>query len=224
MSHAIDKITAVIFDLDGVIVDTAKYHYQAWNRLAQTMGFSISESQNDLLKGVSRMESLDLILRLGNVDKTPEERQELAVLKNEWYLDLISNLSDSDLLPGVVDLLDDLVANNIKIALGSASRNSVTILTGLHLIDRFDAIIDGTKTTKSKPDPQVFNMGAEAIGEAPQNCIVLEDSIKGLQAALSGGFKTLGVGSEEGLQIADRVTTDLSGMTYAGLCQPYTAS
>lgn len=223
MPHMTNTVTAVIFDLDGVIVDTAKYHYQAWNRLAQTMGFSISESQNDLLKGVSRMESLDLILKLGGVEKTPQERQELAVLKNEWYLELIANLGDSDLLPGVVDLLDDLVSNNIKIALGSASRNSVTILKGLRLIDRFDAIIDGTKTTKSKPDPQVFNMGASAIGEAAQNCIVLEDSIKGLQAAISGGFKTLGVGSEEGLHIADRVVTDLYGMTYQGLCKPYVA-
>lgn len=224
MTPTSPTITAVIFDLDGVIVDTAKYHYQAWNRLAQSMGFAISEEQNDLLKGVSRMESLDLILELGGVSKSEEERQDLATLKNEWYLELITNLGDDDLLPGVVDLLDDLARNSIKIALGSASKNSVTILTALRLIDRFDVIIDGTKTTKSKPDPQVFNMGAEALNEDAASCLVIEDSIKGLQAAIAGGFKTLGVGVEEGLQIADTVVADLSGITYHDLIQYHTSA
>lgn len=224
MTPTSPTITAVIFDLDGVIVDTAKYHYQAWNRLAQSMGFAISEEQNDLLKGVSRMESLDLILELGGVSKSEEERQDLATLKNEWYLELITNLGDDDLLPGVVDLLDDLARNNIKIALGSASKNSVTILTALRLIDRFDVIIDGTKTTKSKPDPQVFNMGAEALNEDAASCLVIEDSIKGLQAAIAGGFKTLGVGVEDGLQIADTVVADLSGITYHDLIQYHTSA
>lgn len=217
----IKSIKAVIFDLDGVIVDTAKYHYTAWNWMAESLGCHISEEQNHLLKGVSRMESLDLILKMGGIEKSQEERLALAYAKNEHYTQLIANLDRTEILHGVVSLLDDLADNGCRIALGSASKNSVPILTALDLIDRFEVIIDGTKTTKSKPDPQVFLLGAQALDLPPADCLVVEDSIKGLQAAITGGFKTLGIGEDDGLQIADRVLPDLSGSSYQSLCKTY---
>lgn len=207
-------VKGILFDLDGVIVDTAKYHYEAWNRLAETMGFTISEEQNHQLKGVSRMESLDLILKMGKVERSVEERAEMARQKNDWYVEMTAHLDHSEILPGVEALLHDLRLCGVAIGLGSASKNSVPLLTTLGLLDFFDVIIDGTKTTRSKPDPQVFDMGAAALQLAPTDCLVIEDSIKGLMAAIAGGFQTLGIGDDAGLDIADHVVTDLSGFTY----------
>lgn len=206
-------IKGYIFDLDGVIVDTAKYHYEAWNRLANKVGFSITEEQNENLKGVSRMESLQYILTLGEHSIADNELAKLAELKNTWYVELISNLQQSEILPGAKELLLELKASDCKVALGSASKNSVRILTGLDIIHLFDEIIDGNKTTKSKPHPQVFLMGAEALGLQPTECVVFEDSINGVEAANTGGFLSVGVGDAETLKNADIVVPDLAGLT-----------
>ena len=210
-------VKAVIFDLDGVIVDTAKYHYQSWYRLAKSVGFELTEDQNHMLKGVSRMESLDIILEIGGVEKTSEEKHDLAELKNKWYREYIAQLDRSEILPGIEELLDDLKENNVKIALGSASKNSMTILDGLNLTSYFDVIIDGNKTTKSKPHPEVFLMGADALELNPNECLVIEDSIKGLEAANTGGFFSIGVGDDTGLNIADAVVLNMSNMTFERL-------
>lgn len=202
-------IQGYIFDLDGVIVDTAKYHYNAWRRLANSMGFDITIEQNENLKGVSRKESLEYILSLGGKTVSEKDQEDMAALKNEWYVESISNMDESELLDGAVDILKELKAKNLKIALGSASRNSRRILQATKIIDYFDAIIDGTVTTESKPHPQVFLMGAEALGLDPEQCVVFEDSINGVKAANTGGFLSIGVGSVDILIEADHVIDGL---------------
>lgn len=196
-------IKACIFDLDGVIVDTAKYHFLAWNRLANTLGFEITKENNELLKGVSRMESLDVILSLAGKTLTQVEKENACIKKNEWYVEFISKMDENEILPGAVTLLDELIENNIKIALGSASKNAVPLLTKLNIIDRFEVIVDGTKTTKSKPHPQVFLMGAEALNVKPEESIVFEDSVSGIQAANTGNFMSVGIGDEDQLHEAN---------------------
>lgn len=208
-----NKIKGYIFDLDGVIVDTAKYHYNAWRRLANKLGFDITEEQNENLKGVSRKESLEYILSIGNVSFPDNEKIKLAELKNSWYVESISNMDHSELLPGALELLKELESQNLGISLGSASRNSERILRSTGIYEMFDAVIDGTKTTESKPHPQVFLMGAEALNLKPEECVVFEDSINGVKAANTGGFVSIGVGNAETLNEADFVLSDLSGCT-----------
>lgn len=199
------KIKACIFDLDGVIVDTAKYHFIAWRRLANSLGFDFTEAENEKLKGVSRIKSLELILEWGGIRKTNEEIQELARTKNEWYLEYVRKMDDREILPGVLDLLDELKANNIRIALGSASKNAPTILNQIGLTHYFEAVIDGNSVTKSKPDPEVFLLGAETLGCDPVDCVVFEDAAKGVQAAKAANMLAIGVGTPESLPLADQV-------------------
>ncbi|MBT8219851.1 MAG: beta-phosphoglucomutase [Bacteroidia bacterium] len=199
------RLEACVFDLDGVIVDTAKYHYQAWKDLANSLGFDFSEAQNELLKGVSRMGSLDLILQWGGVEKSKKEKEALAAWKNEHYLELIESLGIQDALPGVVDFLKELSKHGIKIGLGSASKNAVKIISKLKLNSHFDAIVDGTQVTNGKPHPETFQLACEKLKVAPKNTIVFEDAPKGVQAALSGGMVAVGVGSEESLSEAHLV-------------------
>jgi beta-phosphoglucomutase len=210
-------IKGYIFDLDGVIVDTAKYHYNAWRKLANTLGFDITEEQNENLKGVSRPESLEYILTLGNLHFSDSEKADMAILKNSWYVDSISNMDESELLPGSADLIKEIKNRGLKVSLGSASKNALRILEATSLIKHFDAIIDGTKTTKSKPHPQVFLMGAEALNLDPKECIVFEDSINGIKAANTGGFVSVGVGDEVVLQESDFVIHSLEGITVDSL-------
>ncbi len=204
----------VLFDLDGVIVDTAGYHFQAWKRLANSLGTDFTTIQNEQLKGVGRVESLQIILDWGEIIKTKEEQAELCIIKNEWYLELSTNMDESEILPGVKDMLDSLKENQVHIALGSASKNAVTILKAVGLFDYFESIIDGTKTTRSKPDPQTFELGAEALGLKPSECIVIEDSIKGIEAAKSGGFDTIGIGQSETLDASIITVKDLTELSY----------
>ncbi|MCL4105766.1 UNVERIFIED_CONTAM: hypothetical protein GTU68_028643 [Idotea baltica] len=206
-----NKIKAVIFDLDGVIVDTAKYHYQAWKVLADQLGIPFSEKENENLKGISRMDSLDHILSLGDVKHMNNgDKKKLAASKNINYLALISDLSRTDVLPGTLEWIAECKRNNIKIALGSASKNARKILTALDLMDEFDVIIDGTNTTKTKPDPQVFELAAEGLGVKNKQAVVIEDAYKGLEAARNGGFFSIGIGDAEILNIADINLTSLS--------------
>lgn len=190
---------SALFDLDGVIVDTAVYHFQAWRRLANELGFDFTEHQNEQLKGISRMESLDLILGWGGKSLSQDEKKVWATRKNEWYLELISHMTPKEILPGVKDFLNELRDEKIKIALGSASKNSRMILNKIDLIHYFDAIIDGNSITKGKPDPQVFLMGAEATGSLPEQCVVFEDAQAGIEAALAGGMYAVGIGDRKTL-------------------------
>lgn len=198
---------ACLFDLDGVIVDTAIYHFKAWRRLANELGFDFTEHQNEQLKGVSRMESLELILQWGGVTLSDEEKQQWAARKNEWYLAYVNQMTPQEVLPGVRDFLDSLRKAGIGIALGSASKNARLILERIDMLDAFDAIIDGTHTTKSKPDPEVFLLGAQALHQNPADCVVFEDAVAGIEAAHRGGMKAVGVGSPEVLTEADVVIT-----------------
>lgn len=211
------QFKSALFDLDGVIVDTAIYHFQAWRRLANEFGFDFTEHQNEQLKGISRMESLELILKWGDKTLSEAEKLEWASRKNDWYLELIQNMTPKEILPGVKDFLDELKDDGIKIALGSASKNSKMILNKIELFHYFDAIIDGNNITKGKPDPQVFLLGAEATGSLPSECVVFEDAQAGIQAAKAGGMYAVGIGEKSVLAEADLVVKSFLDLPLATL-------
>lgn len=204
-----NKIKACIFDLDGVIVDTAKYHYMAWKKLAEELGFEFTPEQNERLKGVSRMKSLDILLDIGKINVSNDEKIKLAEKKNNWYKEYISNMKDDEILPGARELLELVRNNGIKTALGSVSKNSMTILSGLKLTKYFDAIIDGNKVKNAKPDPEVFLLGAGELNINPKNCVVFEDAKSGIQAAFNAGMYSIGVGDKKILGKANIVVTSL---------------
>lgn len=204
-----NMLHACIFDLDGVLVDTAIYHYKAWKRLANELGFDFTHDQNEQLKGISRMDSLDKILNWGNIQVSQETKIELAEKKNTWYVQMISSMSTDEVLPGAKKLLDAIRESGLKCALGSASRNSSLILDRTSLSSYFDVIVDGNSVTSSKPDPEVFLKGATLLGVNPSNCIVFEDGIAGVMAAISAGMKVIGIGRVEVLKMADLVVGGL---------------
>lgn len=210
-------IRACIFDLDGVIVDTAKYHFTAWKNLAASLGIEFTEKNNEKLKGVGRMESLEYILSLGQIQKDASEKQVLAHSKNEHYKTLISSLSEEDILPGVKAFFDELKENQIAIALGSSSKNARPVLENIGLKSYFDVIVDGTNISRSKPDPEVFDLGAQGLNISPEEIIVFEDAQAGIDAAKAGGFKCVGLGSAEELSGADVLIPGFEGVTYAHL-------
>ena len=207
-----NTIQACIFDLDGVIVDTAVYHYKAWKRLANELGFDFTEHDNEKLKGVSRIASLDLILQWGGLTKTDAEKEELATRKNTWYVDMINQMTPAEILPGAKEFVESCRAAGIKPALGSASKNSGTILEKVGIDHLFDVVIDGNKVSKPKPDPEVFLKGAEALHIQPANCVVFEDAIAGIEAAINGGMRSVGIGSPEILGKANLVVSGLDKM------------
>ena len=202
-----------IFDLDGVIVDTAKYHFMAWRRLAKELGFEFTIEENEALKGVSRMTSLEILLRTGGVTVGEKEKEVLAARKNAWYVEFISGMTPDEILPGSVRLLKSLRKAGILTAIGSASRNAGTILDRIGLREMFDVIVDGNKIQKAKPDPEVFLKGAEEMKLPPSCCIVFEDARAGIEAAIAGGMKSVGVGNPELLGRADLVIPDLKKIT-----------
>lgn len=215
-------IKAFLFDLDGVLVDTAVFHYQAWRRMANSLGFDFTHEFNETLKGVSRMDSLDRILALGNVTLSDERKLELAAQKNQWYLDLVNEMTPDDILPGVNAFLAQIKrageqGHPIKIALGSVSKNAPLILERVGLSHIFDAIIDGSKITHSKPNPEVFLKGAAELNVAPEECIVFEDAVAGIDAAKRGNMFALGIGSPDVLTEADLVVPSLEHITVAEL-------
>lgn len=205
-------IKACIFDLDGVIVDTAVYHFKAWKRLANHLGFDFTEEENEKLKGVSRVRSLQLILEWGGVEKTTEEQSQLADLKNSWYVEMIKEMQPDEILPGAKEFLLMVRNAGLKTALGSASKNSRTILEKVGLLELFDSIIDGNTVSASKPDPEVFLKGARSLGLNPEDCVVFEDAISGVQAALAGGMKVVGIGDAQTLSGASLVVAGLYEM------------
>ncbi|MGX1023525.1 beta-phosphoglucomutase [Psychroflexus sp. MBR-150] len=195
--------TAFIFDLDGVIVDTAKFHFLAWQKLANKIGIDFSEKENEQLKGVSRVKSLEKILSWGNKTLSDQEFQRLMEEKNQDYLNYVQQMSKDDILPGVKSFLDELKSKHHPIALGSASKNAKTILKCVDLNDTFDAIVDGNEVTKAKPNPEVFLKAAKLLNTEPQDCFVFEDSIAGIKAANVGGMISIGIGDKETLREAD---------------------
>lgn len=206
-------IKAFLFDLDGVIVDTAVFHYKAWKRLTNQLGFDIDEEFNESLKGISRMDSLDAILKHGGVSISQEEKEKYAKIKNDWYLELVNQMTVNDILPGVENFLKDSRELGIKIALGSASKNASLILEKTGIFGLFDAIIDGNHVSKSKPDPEVFLKGAEALDVEYDTCVVFEDAHAGVQAAKAAGMVAVGIGSVEVLNNADFVVKGLFEMS-----------
>ncbi len=205
-------IKACIFDLDGVIVDTARYHFIAWKALADELGFEFTEQDNERLKGVSRMRSLDILLEIGGIEFPQEKKDELAKRKNEHYRSFITEMTPDEILPGAMDFIKEVKDNDLLIALGSASKNAMTILDRLNLTSWFDAVIDGTKVSNAKPDPEVFLKGAEALKTPPANCVVFEDAEAGVEAALRGGMKCVGIGSPDVLGKAHLVVSGLHEM------------
>ncbi|WP_066832149.1 beta-phosphoglucomutase [Rufibacter ruber] len=210
-------IKACLFDLDGVLVDTAVYHFKAWRRLAQTLGIDFTEHDNERLKGVSRVRSLEIILEIGGQTLPQEQMLALCEQKNTEYLLDVAQMTPDEILPGVVDFLKALKAEGIKIALGSASKNAQLILERTQLLPYFDAIIDGRHVTIGKPDPEVFLKGAEALGVLPSECVVFEDAVAGVEAAKNGDMLCVGVGQPEVLTQADVVVKDLTEMSVARL-------
>lgn len=204
---------AIIFDLDGVIVDTAKYHYIAWRKIANDLGFDFSENENENLKGVSRVQSLEYILEKGNKTLSQKEKEALLIAKNEHYLTLISNMDDTELLDGIKELLLALHKEKIPFALGSASKNARRILEALQLTHLFSAIVDGTDVNKAKPDPEVFLIAAKKLCYTPKNCIVIEDSMAGIEAANSVNMISVGIGSDQILVDANFVLNNTSQLT-----------
>lgn len=186
---------ACIFDLDGVIVDTAKYHFLAWKRLTDKLGIRFSEEDNERLKGVSRMASLEIILEIGNLKPDEKLKLEYATLKNNWYVEYISKMTPSEILPGCVRFIEEVRSANIRTAIGSASKNTPMILERVGIKDLFDAVADGNNITKAKPDPEVFLRAADLVGVKPEECVVFEDAVAGVQAALNAGMMCIGIGS-----------------------------
>ena len=208
-----NKIKAFIFDLDGVIVDTAKYHYQAWKDLANSLGFDFTENDNERLKGVSRVRSLEILLEIGEKEFDEQTKVELATRKNNQYVGLISKMTPREILPGVTNFLQSAKDAGIKIVLGSASKNAPLILEKIELDHFFDAVIDGNKVSRAKPDPEVFLKGAIAINTNPSECIVFEDALAGIEAAKNAEMIAIGVGDPKILAGADAVIQGFNGLT-----------
>ena len=206
-------IRAFIFDLDGVITDTAEYHYRGWKRLADEEGLSFTREDNEHLRGIPRRESLMLILK----DRIyPEEKiQEMMERKNSYYLEFIKEISPRDLLPGAKELLEEIRAAGLKNALGSASKNAGEVIERLGIRSLFDAISDGHSVERQKPAPDLFLHAARQLNLSPAECVVVEDAAAGIEAALAGGFRSVGLGPPERVGKAEVVLPNLEGVRLA---------
>lgn len=209
------KKKAFIFDLDGVIVDTAKYHFLAWQKIADSLGINFTPEHNELLKGVSRVRSLDIILELGNASATQEDKNRWLEQKNIDYLSYIENMDHNEILPGVLSLLQYLKENGQGIALGSASKNARPILEKTGIISYFDEIVDGNNVTNAKPDPEVFLQAAKKLGITNEDSIVFEDSVAGIQAANVAGMVSIGIGEESILNEAQYNFADFNHIDFS---------
>ena len=213
------KIQGVIFDLDGVIVSTDDCHYQGWQRMADEEGIPFNRTINERLRGVSRMESLAIVLEKATKVYTNVQKEEMAARKNAYYVELIGNLTKDSLLPGAAQALRLLREMGIKIAIGSSSKNTPLILKQIELDDAFEAIADGNQITHSKPDPEVFLLAARQMGLSPENCLVVEDADAGVEAAIAGGMRSLGVGFAAGNQAADYRAISLAEVDFLAILQ-----
>lgn len=212
-------IRACIFDLDGVVVDTAKYHYLAWKRLAAELGFEFKPEHNERLKGVSRMRSLDILLEVGGLNFSDEEKERLAAKKNQWYVDYITQMTPDEILPGAQELLVELQQRGIKRALGSASKNAPLIMDRIGLKHLFDAILDGNSVSVAKPAPDIFLAAARSLDVPPKQCVVFEDAEAGVEAALNAGMTCIGIGSPSILNRATAVVPNLENFTYSNIVE-----
>lgn len=210
MSRGIKRYQAVIFDLDGVITDTARYHYLAWKRLADTQGVQFDEAFNEHLKGIDRMGSLELILAASPRRYTDAEKLALATEKNEHYQELIATMTPADLLPGATAALDAARAAGLKIGLASVSRNAFTVLDRLGITHRFDYVVDAGTIARGKPDPEIFLKAARELGMAPGDCFGVEDAVAGVASIKAAGMYAVGVGDPRVLAAADVVIPDLT--------------
>ena len=198
-------IKACIFDLDGVIIDTAQYHFLAWQRLAQELGIHFTKEHNERLKGVSRTQSLEILLELGGKSLDENSKAILASRKNEWFVEYINKLKPEDTYPGVKELLMKIRKKGMKVGLASSSKNARTVISLIGIKDEFDAIVDGTMISKTKPDPEIFLLAASKLQTSPSECIVFEDAEAGVEASLRAGMKTVGIGSPSQLGKANVV-------------------
>ena len=198
-------IKACIFDLDGVIVDTAHYHFLAWKRLAEELGIPFTLDDNERLKGVSRLKSLDILLELGGLTFNDHTKEVMANKKNTWFVDYIDRMMPEEIFPGVKQLITNLKAKGIKVGLASSSKNAKTVIQLLRIQNDFDAIVDGTMVVHSKPDPEIFLLTSHKLGVDPTKCLVFEDAEAGVEVALAAGMKCVGVGSPDLLKAANRV-------------------
>jgi beta-phosphoglucomutase len=215
------KITACLFDMDGVIVDTAKHHFLAWQRLADSLSIDFNEHHNEQLKGVSRVDSLEKILQWGGLVLDNQRKHELMELKNKWYLEYISGLTPDDILPGVLSFFRELKSVGIAIGLGSSSKNANLVLSCLNIESYFDAVVDGNMIHMSKPHPEVFLRGAQLLHSAPSDTIVFEDAQSGIEAAVAGGFHAVGIGSAAVLKGAHVVWPSMQSASIALLKQSF---
>lgn len=204
------KTKAFIFDLDGVIVDTAKYHYLAWQKIANQLGIEFTPEHNEELKGVSRVRSLELILQLGKIEASQEDKDKWLTQKNEDYLSYLVDMDESELLAGILPVLNYLKEKKQLIALGSASKNARPILEKTGIIHYFDAIVDGNDVSNAKPDPEVFLRAAQLVNTNPENAVVFEDSVAGIQAANIANMTSIGIGEAKILHEADYIFPDFT--------------
>ena len=207
------ELKGCLFVMDGVIVDSAAHHFVAWKRLAEELSIPFTEEDNHALKGLSRVDSLEHILRLGQLQLDEKTKLKLMAQKNAWYLELIKGMRAKDILSGARELIEELVAEGIKVGLGSSSRNAQLILDNVGLTPLFDTVVDGNHITLSKPDPEVFVKGALALKLKPSEIVVFEDAESGVKAAKTGGFFAIGIGSEEQLGQADVVVPSMKEVT-----------
>jgi beta-phosphoglucomutase len=206
-------IRACIFDLDGVIVDTARYHYLAWKRLAHSFDHNLTERENERLKGVSRMESLDIVLELAGVSLSSEHKAILADKKNRWFNEYVEQMTPEEIFPGVKELIANLKKAGLRVGLASSSKNARTVLNRLDISSEFDAVVDGSMITRTKPDPEIFLTAAAKLGVDPSECLVVEDAEAGVEAARAAGMMVIGIGSPITLQKAQRVFPKTSDIT-----------
>lgn len=206
------EIKGIIFDLDGVLVDTAKYHFRSWIKLSDELGFQLTPAIEERLKGISRMDSLNIVLESGGIQCTEEEKKAMAEKKNNWYLESLKGLEKDVILEGVLSFLNAVKSKNIPMAVGSASKNATTILRRLDMTHYFVSIIDGNHVLKTKPDPEVFVNAARDLQLEEASCLVFEDSQKGILAAKTGGFRVIGIGEKAALNEAEAVISGFLGV------------
>jgi beta-phosphoglucomutase len=211
------RLRACIFDLDGVIVDTARLHYLAWKRLAVELGIELTPEYNERLKGVSRISSLNLILDLKGLTVSEDEKNRLAEKKNSWFLGYVHSLTEADIFPGVQELLADLQRSGIRTALASSSKNALTILRQLGITNQFEVVVDGNMINHTKPHPEIFSKAATLLNLLPENCLVIEDAAAGVAAAKAAGMCCVGIGDKEMLREADLIVSGVSELSVAKL-------
>ncbi len=210
-------IKACIFDLDGVLVDTAHYHFLAWKRLAKEFDYELTEEINEQLKGVSRMKSLEIVMKHANVSIEKQKQEALADRKNGWFTNYVHKMNSDELFPGVKELFAKLKKDRIKIALASSSKNAQTIIEILGIQNEFEAVVDGNMIVHSKPHPEIFLLAAKKLGLNPADCVVFEDAEAGVEAAVAAGMKCVGVGNPVQLKKANQIVKKIEDFNYSNL-------